>query len=359
MDIEKTRANITTNQSSRIYLLGATDESNPPSNISSGYKIGARKGDRVYLTWTNRNNETATQSSPILMQPAENGVNSSTGTGQDNTPSESAEKVYVVDSIDTSTNELDFGTGINHTFVNGESVTIYSDTGEMPDGLENETLYYVIASSSIGATKIKLAKSLNKVAANTAVEIENTNGGIISVISRVTDKLPGDSGHHIQWDSSSNNWFFYSTNNILDTDNQIVNQLATNQDNTDDITANNSATYARRKSETRDLKDRIYKLRYVIPKDYTGAKIAKAPAKNYVLQESSTNIFDDADGDLDNLLKNRNTRVISGISTATSTDLTATVTTEDVHKLSVGDRVWVRGVTSSLYTDSNAKDFYN
>ena len=359
LDIAKTRANITTNQSSRIYLLGATDESNPPSNISSGYKIGARKGDRVYLTWTNRNNVTATQSSPILMQPAENGVNSSTGTGQNNTPSESAEKVYVVDSIDTSSNELDFGTGINHTFVNGESVTIYSDTGEMPDGLENQTLYYVIASSSIGATKIKLAKSLNKVAANTAVEIENTNGGRISVISRVTDKLPGDSGHPVQWDSSSNNWFFYSTNNILDTDNQIVNQLATNQDNTDDITANNSATYVTRKSETRDLKDRIYKLRYVIPKDYTGAKIAKAPAKNYVLQESSTNIFDDADGDLDNLLKNRNTRVISGISTATSTDLTATVTTEDVHKLSVGDRVWVRGVTSSLYTDSNAKDGYN
>ena len=357
LDIAKTRAEIATNQSSRIYLLGATDESNPPSNISSGYKIGARKGDRVYLTWTNRNNVTATHSSPILMQPAENGVNSSTGTGQDNTPSESAEKVYAVDSIDTANNILDFGTGINHTFVNGESVTIYSDTGEMPDGLENETLYYVIASSSIGATKIKLAKSLNKVASNTAVEIENTNGGRISVISRVTDKLPGDSGHPVQWDSSSNNWFFYSTNGT--SDNEIVMQLANNQDNTDDITANNSATYVRRKSETRDLKDRIYKLRYVIPKEYTGAKIAKAPAKNYVLQESSTNIFDDADGTLDSLLKNRNTRVISGISTATSTDLTATVTTEDVHRLSVGDRVWVRGVTSSLYTDSNAKDGYN
>ena len=182
IDMVKTRATSSTDIAySRIYLLGETDEGNPPSNISNGYKIGARKGERVYLTWTDRNNNTYTHSSPILMQPAKDGVNSSTGTGQNNTPTESAEKVYVVNSIDTSSNELDFGTGIDHTFLNGESVTIYSDTGEMPDGLENETLYYVIASSTIGSTKIKLAKSLNKVASGTAVEIENTNGGRISV----------------------------------------------------------------------------------------------------------------------------------------------------------------------------------
>ena len=32
-------------------------------------------------------------------------------------------------------------------------------------------------------------------------------GGILSVISRVTDKLPGDIGHPVQWDSTQNNWY--------------------------------------------------------------------------------------------------------------------------------------------------------
>ena len=373
LDITKTAADVDDGNTNKIYLLGETDEGNPPSNISNGYKIGARKDDRIYLNWTNSSTQKKfIHSSPILMQSGVVGTASTTVEGP------SAEKVFVVNSIDVSSNELDFGTGINHTFINGESVTIYSDTGEMPDGLENETLYYVI---STGATKIKLAKSLNKAAASQGIEIENTNGGLITVISRVTDKLPGESGHPVQWDSSRSNWYFFTTaaqatgtdaaGNAVDTNytsatfgnvdnnNAIYTYIADVASATADLEANNSATYVRRKSETRALSDRIYKLRYVIPKDYIGAKIAKAPSKNYVLQESSTNILDDEDSSLDSFLMNRNTRVISGISTANSSNLTATVTTEDVHKLSVGDRVWVRGVTSSLYTDVNSKDGYN
>ena len=53
------------------------------------------------------------------------------------------------------------------------------------------------------------------------------------------------------------------------------------------LIANNSATYVQRISESRALDDRIYRLRYVIPKEFT-TDIAKKPEKNYTLQESKT-----------------------------------------------------------------------
>ena len=31
-----------------------------------------------------------------------------------------------------------------HTFINGESVRVYGDTGQIPDGLSPNTVYYVI-----------------------------------------------------------------------------------------------------------------------------------------------------------------------------------------------------------------------
>ena len=42
-----------------------------------------------------------------------------------------------------------------------------------------------------------------------------------------------------------------------------------------EIEANNSSTYVQRKAESRALDNRIYRLRYVIPKDFKGADIAK------------------------------------------------------------------------------------
>ena len=57
--------------------------------------------------------------------------------------------------------------------------------------------------------------------------------------------------------------------------------------NPKEIADANSSTYILRKPENRDARDRIYKLRYVIPKDYRGSNVAKAPEKYYTLQESS------------------------------------------------------------------------
>ena len=175
------------------YLDGEIDKNNPPTNIVNGYKIGAKLDEKIYLNVTIGETNYA-YSSPLLMQIS------------GNTDGPASEKRFVVDSINTTTNTISFvGTS---NFVNGESVRIYSDNGATPDGLENEQIYYV---SNVGAgTTCRLAKSFNAALAgsdNDVIDIKNSNGGIISLVSRVTDKVPGDLGHPIQYDNTQKQWY--------------------------------------------------------------------------------------------------------------------------------------------------------
>ena len=106
--------------------------------------------------------------------------------------------------------------------------------------------------------------------------------------------------------------------------------------------------------ETRALDDRIYRLRYVIPKEFTET-IAKKPEKNYTLQESKT-VQDEIVNSNSTVISNRNPKVISGIS---STGSTVTITSEFPHKLSVNDQVVVQNVLSSTNTTGLGNTGYN
>ena len=165
-------------------------------------------------------------------------------------------------------------------------------------------------------------------------------GGVLSVISRVTDKLPGDIGHPVQFDTTKSNWYILSSTTT--TTNKIHEGIV---GFSTEIEANNSATYVQRISESRALDDRIYRLRYVIPKEFS-ATIAKKPEKNYTLQESRT-VNEERVLSSSNAITNRNPKIISGIS---STGTTVTVTSDLPHKLSVNDVVRVKNVTSSANT---------
>ena len=237
-------------------------------------------------------------------------------------------------------------------FMNGESVRVYSDNGATPDGLESEQIYYV--SNITDGTTCRLSKSFNAALAgsdNDVIDIKNSNGGILSIVSRVTDKVPGDLGHPIQYDNTEKQWYAIGAASTIT--NTIYYGFTQQQA---EIAANNSSTYVQRKSENRDLNDRIYKLRYVIPKDYTNP-IAKAPSKNYVLQESSSTGFNLAkEIENDGININRNPRIIAGITTA---NLVATVVSETPHKLSEGDRVLITQVTSSENTTGVGNSGYN
>ena len=101
-----------------------------------------------------------------------------------------------VSNIGISTNNIILSE--DHNFFTGESVRVYSDDGVLPDGIEYGELYYVIKT---GDTSIKLAKSFNSAVAGDEVDIKNAKGGLLRICSRVTDKIPGDIGHPVQYDN--------------------------------------------------------------------------------------------------------------------------------------------------------------
>ena len=128
----------------------------------------------------------------------------------------------------------------------------------------------------------------------------------------MNDKIPGEIGHPIQYDESEKNWYILGS---ADASNTIFSEFDGTTDgvnNSDIISKNNSSTYVLRKSETRALNDRIYRLRYVIPKDFVGTSIAKKPEKNYVLQESKTVVEESL---VTNVISKRNARIIAGVTT--------------------------------------------
>jgi hypothetical protein len=258
----------------------------------------------------------------------------------------SAEKKYIVDRSgvinNISLNTLTFTE--DHRLYNGEKVRIYSDTAQAPDGLEIDKIYYAIT-NGLGSNQIRLALSLNDAISNNSILGINNNGGVISVVSRVSDKLPGDFGHPIQYDNSVNSWYVNSTTNL--DENKIYSAIV--GVGTLVIGTETGSTFLRRKLDNRSIEDKIYKVRYVIPKEYLNARPQQA---GFILQESKTVGVSSVSFTNDTLTSSnelRNEKVIVNISASTIVDdsQTITVTTEVPHGFSVGDTVKVQKVRSS------------
>ena len=335
LDPALTLANVGTGQTARLYISGEKDITNPPTNVVNGYRVGAKKDDKLYLN-VNVGGQNITYSSPILMPVL-------SGDGP------SSEKKFTVarTSSGNTIASKELTLTANHNFLAGESVRVFGDDGRTPDGIEIGRKYFVILGSA--ANKIKLANTANDALAGIVVPKEiNTRGGVLTVQSTVTDKIPGEIGHPIQFDEDKNNWYILGSTTT--TTNKIYSGFV---GFSTEIVANNSSTYVQRKAESRALDDRIYRLRYVIPKDFKGADIAKKPEKNYVLQESKT-VGEETT--ITSVISNRNPRVIAGI---TSTSSVVTVTTETPHKLSVNDKVRLKNVRSSANVNGTANTGFN
>jgi len=345
LDPAMTLANVGTGQTSRLYISGEKDITNPPTNVVNGYRIGAKKGDKLYLN-VNVGGQNVTYSAPILMPVL-------SGEGP------SSEKKFTVarTSSGNTIASKEITLTANHNFLAGESVRVFADDGRTPDGIEIGRKYFVILGSA--DNKIKLANTQNDALANIVVPKEiNTKGGVLTVQSTVTDKIPGEIGHPIQFDESKNNWYILSATTTVE--NKIYEGFV---GFSTDIVANNSSTYVERKAESRALDDRIYRLRYVIPKDFKGADIAKKPEKNYVLQESKSVLEQEIPASgipVDQpVIYNRNPRVIAGVSTDASDGLKNVVVTETAHKLSTGDGIKIKNVRSSTNTTGVDNSGYN
>lgn len=299
----------------KLYLYGLNAEDSLPVSVTQGYRIGARHGDKLYLSINNTE-----YSANIYMQ---DGITS-------------AYKVYDVSTVSSST--LTF-TG-NHTLNNGEKIIINSETGDLPENVTPHIVGYAITSGGLSANQIKLATSFTNALNNEALTIYG--GAQLKVYSRVSDKSSGDIGSPIQFDTVAGNWYI-----SVNSSNQIYTQL--NTLGVAGLSETTDLAYVKRIVDDRSLDERIYKVRVVIPKELIGAK---DPEDGFILQESSTTGARSGDFSRTSIAStdfeyNKNPRFITTCTLASST---VTVLTSLPHDLNIGDVVVIRNVTDSSNT---------
>ena len=348
IDINDTKSSGNT---SKVYLYNQDNLDIIPEDTYQGFKIGCNDFDEIKVIQGN-----TTYSAKIVMPNTEN------------TTSRSSKKVSTVTRTiagisSISNNILTFTQP--HEFLDGESIRILSDNGNLPVGLSEDEVYYAITSSgdiTDSNVQIKVAKTLND-ALNNVELIINSKGGVLRVESRVSDKKPGETGHPIQYDANASNWYINVSSSV--SENTIISGLTGN--------GATSRSYFERISDTRSDDDRIYRLRYVIPSDspFNG----RPPLEGYVLQESNSTIGSTdseivkqvslTDYTLSNSTELRNFRIINSAtwgesigSGGTATGI-ATFTSELPHDLVLGSQVEIVSVPSTNNTTANKNSGFN
>ena len=362
IDVTKTDSAVGVGSTGNLYLLNRTNVDLPPENVIQGYRIGARTNDQLNVLITQAG--VATEYSARIVMP-------------DNTtaPTKSGEKVFTVNRSSAGINSIGtYSDGGNervitlteaHRFLNGESVRVISDTGQLPDGLDPNTVYFAVT-SGVGIstdTNIKLAKTLNDAInavtdANSALPI-NEKGGTLKVVSRVTDKNSGDLGHPVQYDTTNSQWYVQVS--TAATENAIYPTIVGL--GTTALGSATSRTFIKRRSDDRSGLDKTYRMRYVIPSNAGGA-VGRPPVEGFILQESNTSIgATDGEietyfgsGELSNVNQQRNFRFIAG---ANWTGTSANIDTELPHELKIGSQVEVINIISTANVTGAGNSGFN
>ena len=315
----------------RLYISGfESQDVLPPSQIDS-YRIGAREGEELNLSVI-IGAQQSNFKSPILM-PGPAGITTS------------SKKVFTVgrqSGINSITSNI-LTLSEDHTFFNGEKVRLISDNGSLPENLFSDKIYYV-STTGLTADEIRLSSTLNDAnSGNTITGISN-GGGRLEVISYVADKNPGDVGHPIQYDTTVNQWYIQSS--PVTVENQIYTGIV--GIGATILGSQTGSTFLTRRVDNRGLEDRIYKLRYVIPKEFVNAR---PPTDGFVIQESKTTGITSVSlltSPLSDTTQLRNPKIIKFIDYAAGT---AYVKTDLPHGFVVGDTVKISNVLSSGQPD--------
>ena len=308
----------------RLYLFGFNSKDIAPPVQTQGYRVGARVSDKLYITGSGTE-----YSANILMS---DGITSSA-------------KEYSVSSISGTI----FNLGGNHTIGNGEKVIIISDDGDLPENIVENTVYYAIT-TGLSATQIKLASSPSSSEIGDAITVYG--GTNLKILSRVSDKVSGDVGHPIQFDTANNQWYI-TTNAGSDIHNAITNSFIPID------SGRTEPTRIKRIEDTRSLDEKVYKIRVVIPKELPNGK---NPENSFVIQEtSSTGYRNNNDPNLSIITSsdynyNRNLSLIAKCTRASST---VTIISELPHNLHTGDSVIIKNVTDSTNTSGEDNLGYN
>jgi len=338
-DVTKTKA---VGINNHIYLLGYKNIDIAPPAISQGYRIGARENDKVYVLGNG---------ATILMTNSQitPSITAATGTS-------SSAKVHigtlsnvVIGGVSQTVYTIPSG----HSLQNGESIRIFSETGDLPEGLEENTLYYAITSAkktSLASDQIQIASSRTNATSQTPLPIKSYGGVQLRIESRVSDKASGEIGHPIQWDSNQNQWFVHTTANSELW--QYINGLTTPE---------TEISYVHRTEDGRSLDEKIYKLRYVVPKELVNGR---APSEGFIIQDSSsTTVRSDSDFALTTITEqdynyNRNSRFITTCTFDSGNNL-VTIRSDAPHGLKVGDQVTVLNASSTTNTTGTKNVGYN
>ena len=325
----------------KFFLFAENTETLPPSHIVQGFRVGAKIGEKIFVDKAG-----VTYEATVVMPNGASGTSNTSEKNYEATHSSaSASKKSVFSIIGT------------HELANGESVRVIADNGDLPENIDPHTVYFAITSaqdSNLNAAEIRIASS--KTNAELAVPVfvntvaDTTNK--FRIISRVSDKKPNEAGHPIQYDTAEGQWFVHTSA----TGNTIHNgsSLYANADSGD-------ISYILRKDDDRSLDEKIYKLRYIVPKELANGR---NPTDGFVLQDSSsTNVLASTDFNKTSIGSNdyafdRNTRFISQAS-FDSTDNLVKIRSDKPHNLNVGDQIVVRNVQSSTNTSGVVNKGYN
>jgi hypothetical protein len=318
---------ISAGNTSRLYLSGYDKLDILPPNQIDSYKIGAKINEELSLSII-IGTQVSNFKAPILMQ-----VPSGIGT--------SSRKVYTVDrsaGINLISNNI-LNLTTNHQLSTGEKVRITSDSGKMPSNIISSKVYFAIT-TGLNPNQIKLAATLNDANANNPIFGISNNGGVLSVVSTVSDKVPGDLGHPVQYDTTQKNW--YITSSPVTSTNTIYSGIV--GIGTAIIGEVTGSTFVTRRVDNRGLNEKLYRLRYVIPKEFANSK---PPTDGFILQESKSVGIGSAtflSSNLLNATQLRNPRIIKSANWIG--DL-STITTELPHKLLPKDIVTISNIQST------------
>jgi len=342
IDVAKT---VSVANTSRLYLYNQINAATPPDNVIDGYRIGARENDLLNVVITQSGIST-TYSARIVMP---------------NTGELSSEKAFTVQRSSVGINSISnniLTLTSNHNLIEGESIRIISETGQLPDGIENDTIYYAIT-SGIGSDQIKIAQTLNNAFAGSQIALNN-GGGVLSIVSRVSDKNSGDIGHPIQYDETQNQWYIQVSS--ASTERSLYDTIVGL--GTTGLGDATSRTYINRRKDARSLGDTIYRFRYVIPAD--SPVTARPPIDGFILQESNTSIgstsaevnylYSTTPQTLSNSTQLRNPKYIAS---ANWSGGKANLITELPHDLNVGSEVEILNITSTNNSTGVANSAYN
>jgi hypothetical protein len=318
--------------SSRLYFANAKNYYDAPEYNLFGYKIGAKRGEVIKVELSN--NTTVGIYTASVLIPSTNLT---------------AEKVYSVPRISNNTENSIFNNAIDlttsHNFITGEKIRVISENGHLPDGLTAHKVGYAITTGLL-STKIKVAETYNNALANIPLNI-NRKGGILTVLSKVSDKKPGDIGHPIQWDSVNNNWFI-----TVNANNAIYNQL--NSLGTSVLGNSTTQSFIERVVDDRNNEEKIFKVRYVLPSNTPES--SRPPLKDFVIQESNDVVLDSVEmskyfsSAVSTLTSPEELRISHYISDVTWNSSVATIKTELPSDVTVGSKIELFNFISGVHT---------